>query len=174
MPAADPKSVIEIRFNSPEEKKLYQSLVSEKSSIGFAKYVAELVRNHFKGESNDSPLVIDLKQQVKNLAIDFQRVEAENLYHQRVMESTSQELLEVRGRMYAAPKAYSANLFDLMHSWFREHKETTRKDLLSHIEDAITVPNLVDEMRAIEKILISQGIIEVKDGIIYCLVEAEI
>ena len=174
MPSADPTAQISIRFNSLEEKKLYHSLVSEKSSIGFAKYVAELVRNHFKGESDDSPLVIDLKQQVKNLAIDFQRVEVENLYLQRVMESTSQELLEVRGRMYAAPKAYSANLFDLMHSWFREHKETTRKDLLSHIEDAITVPNLVDEMRAIEKILISQGIIEVKDGIIYCLVEAEI
>ena len=76
--------------------------------------------------------------------------------------------------MYAAPKAYSANLFDLMHSWFREHKDTTPKDLLRHIEDAIKVPNLVEEMRVIEKILISQGIIEVKDGIIHCLVEGEI
>ena len=174
MPAADPKSVIEIRFSSSIEKIHYQSLVSEKSSIGFAKNVAELVRVHFKGESDDSPLVIDLKQQVENLANDFQRVEAENLYLRRVMESKSQELLEVRGRMYAAPKAYSASLFDLMHSWFREYKETTRKELLRHIEDAIKVPNLVEEMRVIEKILISQGIIEVKDGIIHCLVEGEI
>jgi len=83
MPASDPKSVIEIRFNSPEEKKLYQSKVSEKSSIGFAKNVAELVRVHFKGESEDSPLVINLKQQVEDLANAFQRVEAENLYLRR-------------------------------------------------------------------------------------------
>ena len=174
MPSADAKSHISIRFNSSEEKEHYKSKVSEKSGIGFAKWGAELVRVHFKGESEDSPLVINLKQQVEDLANDFQRVEAENLYLRRVMESKSLELLEVRGRMYASPKAYSANLFDLMHSWFREHKETNRKDLLSHIEDAITVPNLVEEMRVIEKILISQGIIEIKDGIIHCLVEGEI
>jgi hypothetical protein len=174
MPSADAKSHISIRFNSSEEKEHYKSKVSEKYDAKFAKWGAQLVREHFRGESEDSPLVINLKQQVEDLANDFQRVEAENLYLRRVMESKSQELLEVRGRMYAAPKAYSANLFDLMHSWFREHKETTRKDLLSHIEDAITVPNLVEEMRVIEKILISQGIIEVKDGIIHCLVEGEI
>ena len=51
MPASDPKSVIEIRFNTPEEKKHYQSKVSEKSSFGFAKWGAQLVRGHFKGES---------------------------------------------------------------------------------------------------------------------------
>jgi hypothetical protein len=42
-----------------------------------------LVRVHFKGESEDSPLVINLKQQVEDLANAFQRVEAENLYLRR-------------------------------------------------------------------------------------------
>ncbi|MBL6896534.1 MAG: hypothetical protein ISR23_05560, partial [Candidatus Poseidoniaceae archaeon] len=79
MPASDPKSVIEIRFNTPEEKKHYQSKVSEKSSLGFAKWGAQLVREHFKGESLDSPLVVNLKQQLEELTNEFQRVESENL-----------------------------------------------------------------------------------------------
>ena len=61
MPSADAKSHISIRFNSSEEKEHYKSKVSEKSGIGFAKWGAELVRVHFKGESEDSPRVINLK-----------------------------------------------------------------------------------------------------------------
>jgi len=174
MPSADPPAVIEIRFSSYDEKKHYQSLVSEKSSIGFAKYVAELVRNHFKGESDDSPLVIDLKQQVENLASEFLRVETENLHLRHLMKSNSQELLEVRGRMYSSPDTYTAELFTMMYSWFLEHKETTRPELLSHIADSIKVPNLGKAMKEVEMTLITNGIIEVKDGIIYCLVEGEI
>ncbi|HIL64849.1 MAG TPA: hypothetical protein EYG33_01655 [Candidatus Poseidoniales archaeon] len=171
MPSADAKSHISIRFNSNEEKEHYKSKVSKKYDAKFAKWGAQLVRNHFKGESEDSPLVINLKQQVEDLANEFQRVETENLHLRRVLKSSSQELLEVRGRIYSSPDTYTAELFTMMYSWFLEHKETTRQELLSHIENAITVPNLVEEMRAIEKIFISQGVIEVKDGIIYCLVE---
>ena len=47
---------------------------------------------------------------------------------------------------------------------------SSRKDLINHIEYAIKVPNLVDNMRSIEMILVSQGIIEIKDGVIYCKV----
>ena len=171
MPSADPPAVIEIRFSSPIEKKHYQSLVSEKSSIGFAKYVPELVRNHFKGESDDSPLVIDLKQQVENLASEFLRVETENLYLRRVMESKDLELVEVRERMYSSPEVYTAELFTMMYAWFLKHKETTKPELMSHIADSIKVPNLVEAMKEVEMTLITNGIIEVKDGIIYCLVE---
>jgi len=171
MPASDPKSVIEIRFNTPEEKKHYQSKVSEKSSLGFAKWGAQLVREHFKGESLDSPLVVNLKQQLEELTNEFQRMESENLYLRRSMDSKSKELLEVRGRLYRKPEIYSAELFQMMYSWFIEHKQTTRKELLRHIEDAVKVPNLIQEIKAIEVILISQGIIEVEDGRIHCLVE---
>ena len=171
MPSADPPALMEIRFNSHDEKKHYQSLVLEKYGPGFAKWGAELVRNHFKGESDDSPRVIDLKQQVENLASEFLRVETENLHLRRVMKSNSQELLEVRGRMYSSPDTYTAELFTMMYSWFLEHKETTRPELLSHIADAIKVPNLVEAMKEVEMTLITNGIIEVKDGIIYCLVE---
>ena len=171
MPAADPKSVIEIRFNTPEEKKHYQSKVSEKSSLGFAKWGAQLVREHFKGESLDSPLVVNLKQQLEELTNEFQRVESENLYLRRSMDSKSKELLEVRGRLYTKPGTYSAELFHMMYSWFIEHKQTTRKELLDHIEDAVKVPNLIQEIKAIEVILIGHGIIEVEDGRIHCLVE---
>ena len=171
MPAADPKSVIEIRFNTPEEKKHYQSKVSEKSSLGFAKWGAQLVRDHFKGESLDSPLVINLKQQLEELTSEFQKVESENLYLRRSMDSKSKELLELRGRLYGEPENHSADLFHMMYSWFMTHKQTTRKDLLRHIDDAVKVPNLIREIKAIEVILIGQGIIEVEDGRIHCLVE---
>jgi hypothetical protein len=77
----------------------------------------------------------------------------------------------VRGRLYRKPETYSAELFQMMYSWFIEHKQTTRKELLRHIEDAVKVPNLIQEIKAIEVILIGNGIIEVEDGRIHCLVE---
>ena len=46
------------------------------------------------------------------------------------MDSKSKELLEVRGRLYRKPETYSAELFHMMYSWFIEHKQTTRKELL--------------------------------------------
>jgi hypothetical protein len=171
MPSPDPKAQISIRFNSPEEKEHYKSIVSEKYGNKFAKWGAQLVREHFKGESMDSPLVVNLKQQLEELANEFQRVESENLYLRRSMESKSKELLEVRGRLYGKPGTYSADLFHMMYSWFIEHKKTTRKELLGHIEDAVKVPNLIQEIKAIEVILIGHGIIEVEDGRIHCLVE---
>jgi hypothetical protein len=171
MPSSDAKSHISIRFNSLEEKEHYKSKVSEKYGEKFAKWGAQLVREHFKGESIDSPLVVNLKQQLEELTNEFQRVESENLYLRRSMDSKSKELLEVRGRLYTKPGTYSGELFHMMYSWFIEHKQTTRKELLNHIEDAVKVPNLIQEIKAIEVILISQGIIEVEDGRIHCLVE---
>ena len=171
MPSADAKSHISIRFNSPEEKEHYKSIVSEKYGERFAKWGAQLVREHFKGESLDSPLVVNLKQQLEELTNEFQRVESENLYLRRSTDSKSKELLVVRGRLFRKPGTYSAELFHMMYSWFIEHKQTTQKDLLRHIDDAVKVPNLIQEIKAIEIILIGQGIIEVEDGRIHCLVE---
>ena len=171
MPSADPKAQISIRFNSPEEKEHYKLKVAEKYDNKFAKWGAQLVREHFKGESPDSPLVVNLKQQLEELTNEFQRVESENLYLRRSMDSKSKELLEVRGRLYRKPESHSAELFQMMYSWFIEHKQTTRKELLRHIEDAVKVPNLIQEIKAIEVILIGNGVIEVEDGRIHCLVE---
>jgi len=171
MPSSDAKSHISIRFNSPEEKEHYKSKVSEKYGEKFAKWGAQLVREHFKGESLDSPLVVNLNQQREELTNEFQRVESENLYLRRSTDSKSKELLVVRGRLFRKPGTYSAELFHMMYSWFIEHKKTTRKDLLRHIEDAVKVPNLIQEIKAIEVILIGNGIIEVEDGRIHCLVE---
>jgi hypothetical protein len=171
MPSADPKAQISIRFSSPEEKEHYKLKVAEKYDNKFAKWGAQLVRDHFRSESLDSPLVINLKQQLEELTNEFQRVESENLYLRRSTDSKSKELLEVRSRLYGVPRTHSADLFHMMYSWFIEHKQTTRKELLNHIEDAVKVPNLIQEIKAIEVILIGQGIIEVEDGRIHCLVE---
>ena len=146
------------------------SMVSEKYGTSFAKWGAQLVREHFKGSSEDSPLVLDLKKQLEEFAEEHQRLESENLYLRRVLDSKSKELIDVRARVYSSPNTYSADLFDLMYSWFQDNPKTSRKDLLNHIEYAIKVPNLVDNMRSIEMILVSQGIIEIKDGVIYCKV----
>ena len=146
------------------------SMVSENYGTSFAKWGAQLVRDHFKGSSEDSPLVLDLKKQLEELAEEHQRLESENLYLRRVLDSKSKELIDVRARVYSSPNTYSADLFDLMYSWFQDNPKTTRKDLITHIEYAITVPNLVDNMRSIEMLLVSQGIIEIKDGVIYCKV----
>ena len=164
MPSADPKAQISIRFNSPEEKEHYKLKVAEKYDNKFAKWGAQLVREHFKGESLDSPLVINLKQQLEELTNEFQRVESENLYLRRSTDSKSKELLEVRSRLYGVPRTHSADLFHMMYSWFSEHQTTTRKDLLNHLVDSINVPNLIEEMKEIEKILLAQGIITIENG----------
>ena len=167
MPSADPKSEATIRFSSKEEKDHYKAKAKEESNLPFTKWGAQLVREHFKGLSQDSPLVLDLKKQVEGLVEEHIRIESENLYLRNVLDSKSKELIDVRARVYSSPKTYSADLFDLMYSWFQDNPKTTRKDLINHIQYAIKIPNLVDNMRSIEMQLVSQGIIEIKDGVIY-------
>ena len=41
---------------------------------------------------------------------------------------------------------------------------------MDHLVDYISIPNLVEEMKSIEMILIGQGIISIEDGIIQSLV----
>ena len=164
MPSADPKSQISIRFNSPEEKTQYMTKVKEKYGLGFAKWAAELVREHFRDDTVDSPRMLELKERLDENESERQRLEAENLYLRRLNESNSREIKDIRGRIYGQPKTYSSDLFSMMYSWFSEHESTTRKELLDHLVDYIKVPNLVEEMKAIEKILLSQGVITIENG----------
>ena len=164
MPSADPKSQISIRFNSPEEKTQYMTKVKEKYGFGFAKWAAELVREHFRDDTVDSPRMLELKERLDENENERQRLEAENLYLRRLNESNSREIKDIRGRIYGQPKTYSSDLFSMMYSWFSEHESTTRKELLDHLVDYIKVPNLVEEMKAIEKILLSQGVITIENG----------
>ena len=164
MPSADPKSQISIRFNSPEEKTQYMTKVKEKYGFGFAKWAAELVREHFRDDTVDSPRMLELKARLDETENARPRLEAENLYLRRLNESNSREIKDIRGRIYGQPKTYSSDLFSMMYSWFSEHESTTRKELLDHLVDYIKVPNLVEEMKAIEKILLAQGVITIENG----------
>jgi len=164
MPSADPKSQVGIRFNSPEEKTEYMDMVKDRYSTSFAKWAAQLVRDHFRGISEDSPIVVELKDRLETSEQESQRLEAENLYLRRLNESNTREIKEIRGRIYGEPKTYSTDLFSMMYSWFLEHPITTRKELMEHLVDYITIPNLIDEMKSIEMILIGQGIISIQDG----------
>ena len=170
MPSADAKSQIAVRFNSPEEKAEYKHLVKERYDTTFAQWAAQLVRDHFRGVTEDSPIVIELKERLDTSQQEVQRLEAENLYLRRLNESNSREIRKIRGRMYGEPKTYSTDLFSMMYSWFLEHPATTRKELMDHLVDYISIPNLVEEMKSIEMILIGQGIIAIEDGIIQSLV----
>ena len=167
MPSADAKSQIAVRFNSPEEKEEYKGLVKQRYDVTFAQWGAQLVRDHFRGVTEDSPIVIDLKRRIEEVEEERQRLEAENLYLRRLSDANAREIKEIRGRVYSQPKTYSTDLFSMMYSWFAEHATTTRRHLLDHLEDYINIPNRVDEMRAIEMILITQGIITVEDGVIH-------
>ena len=170
MASAAPKSQISIRFVSPEEKAEYMRLVKERYDVTFAQWAAQLVRDHFRGVTEDSPIVIELRERLDTSHQEVQRLEAENLYLRRLNESNSREIREIRGRMYGEPKTYSTDLFSMMYSWFLEHPATTRKELIDHLVDYISIPNLVEEMKSIEMILIGQGIISIEDGIIQSLV----
>jgi len=164
MPSADPKSQVNIRFNSPEEKQEYMAMVKDQHGTSFAKWAAELVREHFREGSMDSPRVLELKERLEAIEEERQRLEAENLYLRRLSEANAREIKDIRGRIYGEPKTYSSDLFSMMYSWFSEHQTTSRKDLLNHLVDTIKVPNLIDEMKAIEKILLAQGIITIENG----------
>ena len=170
MPSADAKSQIAVRFNSPEEKAEYKHLVKERYDATFAQWAAQLVRDHFRGVTEDSPIVIELRERLDTSHQEVQRLEAENLYLRRLNESNSREIREIRGRMYGEPKTYSTDLFSMMYSWFLEHPATTRKELIDHLVDYISIPNLVEEMKSIEMLLIGQGIISIDDGVIQSLV----
>ena len=41
---------------------------------------------------------------------------------------------------------------------------------MDHLVDSISIPNLVEEMKSIEMLLIGQGIISIDDGVIQSLV----
>jgi len=164
MPSADPKSQVNIRFNSPEEKQEYMAMVKDQHGTSFAKWAAELVREHFREGSMDSPRVLELKERLETIEEERQRLEAENLYLRRLSEANAKEIKDIRGRIYGEPKTYSSDLFSMMYSWFSVHQITTRKDLLDHLVDSIKIPNLVEEMTAIERILITQGIITIENG----------
>jgi len=170
MPSPDAKAQISIRFNSPEEKAEYKELVKERYGTSFAQWAAQLVRDHFRGMTDDSPIVVELKKHLNESEQAVQRLEAENLYLRRLNESNTREIKEIRGRMYGEPKTYSTDLFSMMYSWFLEHPATTRKELMDHLVDYISIPNLVEEMKSIEMLLIGQGIISIDDGVIQSLV----
>jgi len=170
MPSVAPKSQVSIRFVSPEEKAEYMRLVKERYGTTFAQWAAQLVRDHFRGVTEDSPIVIELKERLDASEQEVQRLEAENLYLRRLNESNTREIKEIRGRMYGEPKTYSTDLFSMMYSWFLEHPATTRKELMDHLVDYISIPNLVEEMKSIEMLLIGQGIISIDDGVIQSLV----
>jgi len=170
MPSADAKSQIAVRFNSPEEKAEYKHLVKERYDATFAQWAAQLVRDHFRGMTDDSPIVIELKKHLMEREQEVQRLEAENLYLRRLNESNAREIKDIRGRMYGEPKIYSTDLFNMMYQWFLEHPTTTRKDLMNHLVDYINIPNLIEEMKSIEMLLISQGIISIENGVIQSLV----
>ena len=174
MPSANAQAEISVRFESKEEKDHYKVLIKEKYDEKFAKWAAQLIRDHFKGMSESSPLVIDLRRQIDSMAEELQRLESENLFYKRVVEANKKELTDIRARMFAKPELFSGALFDIVYSFIQDCGETTRKDILEHLEYKMNIPNLIDRLRDVEMSLVSNGVIEIKDGIIYSLLEGEV
>jgi hypothetical protein len=63
MPSADPKAELNIRFKSKEEKDLYKARVKFHYGKSFAKWGAELVRDHFAIEDVDEECGLPHEQQ---------------------------------------------------------------------------------------------------------------
>jgi hypothetical protein len=85
----------------------------------------------------------------------------------RANVAANEELVRVRARFYgASSKMVDTSLVQLFYSTLIREGSISRKELLSRIQDAFSIPNLVDELRHIEMIFANIGMINISKGVL--------
>ena len=162
MPRAGSKERYPIHFEarSKEEKQEWTKLANE-DNISLTKWLGVQVRKTL-GEAADSPELAESRRTIDELSEKLHESQAKNQTLERSHATVDAELLRVRARLYGGDSnSVSTGLAQFFKSTISREGEITRKELLHRIDDAFDHPELLDEIRQLERTFTSIGMLDV-------------
>jgi predicted nuclease with TOPRIM domain len=151
---------IHLEARSEEEKQKWTKLANE-DNISLTKWVGVQVRKTL-GEAADSPELVEARRTIDELSEKLHESQAKNQTLERSHATVDAELLRVRARLYGGDSdSVSTDLSQFFKATISREGEITRKELLHRIDDAFDHPELLDEIRQLERTFSSIGMLDV-------------
>ena len=163
MPRAGSKERYPIHFEarSEEEKKEWTKLAYE-DNISLTKWVGVQVRKTLGEAGPDSPELVEARHTIDELREKLHESQAKNQTLERSHATVDTELLRVRARLYGEDSdSVSTDLAQFFVATISREGEITRKELLHRIDDAFDHPELLDNLRQLERTFSSIGKLDV-------------
>ena len=162
MPRPGSKKRYSVNFEarSEEEKQEWTKLADE-ANISLNKWLGVQVRKTL-GEADDSPELAESRRTIDELSEKLHESQAKNQTLERSHATVDAELLRVRARLYGGDSnSVSTGLAQFFKSTISREGEITRKELLHRIDDVFDHPELLDEIRQLERTFSSIGMLDV-------------
>ncbi|HIF16542.1 MAG TPA: hypothetical protein EYQ85_04750 [Candidatus Poseidoniales archaeon] len=162
----NPRPVFSIEARNLDELNEWKSAAKELGKSQ-TKMGAMAIRQYLHGEVSDPEEVTALKQRIEELEEQLLETRSRVTTLDRANVAANEELVRVRARFYgASSKMVDTLLVQLFYSTLIREGSISRKELLSRIQDAFSIPNLVDELRHIEMIFANIGILNISKGVL--------
>jgi hypothetical protein len=155
------RPTIHFEARSKEEKQEWTKLANE-DNISLTKWLGVQVRKTLGEAGPDSPELVEARHTIDELSEKLHESQAKNQTLERSHATVDTELLRVRARLYGEDSdSVSTDLAQFFVATISREGEITRKELLHRIDDAFDHPELLDEIRQLERTFTSIGMLDV-------------
>jgi len=163
---SEKRPVFNVEARNKDELKKWKKAAEER---GFSQTEmgALAIRQYLEGDVSDPKEVDALKQRIEELDELLTEARARVTTLDRANFAVNEELVQVRERFYGdSAEVIDLKLVQLFHSTLVSEKSISRKEFISRIPDAISRPDLVDQLRHLEMLFVSVGMLDVSKGVL--------
>ena len=163
---SEKRPVFNVEAHGDDELKKWKD-ASKERGFSQTEMGALAIRQYLEGEVSDPKEVAALKQRVEESDELLTEARARVTTLDRANFAVNEELVQVRERFYGdSAEVIDLKLVQLFHSTLVSEKSISRKELISRIPDAISRPELVDQLRHLEMLFVSVGMLDVSKGVL--------